>query len=171
MGHSLYLCLSNSGALAVILFRISQYLFQKKILWHFSKYIARLNQFMTGFECNIRASIDSGLFIPHSQNIVIGEGVEIGKNVTIYNGVTLGAKTMAMLSPDLDGNSATRYPIVEDDVVIFTGAKLIGFIRVGHNAIIGANAVVLKDVPPHASAVGVPAVIKSNNIAAEMKSQ
>lgn len=149
-------CILNSGMLAVVLFRISQYLNEKKFLWRLSPYVFRMNQILTGFECHIGAKIDEGLFIPHSQNIVIGQDVVIGRNVTIYNGVTFGAKTMKKLDPQF-GDEKSRYPIVGDNVVIFSGAKLIGHIQIGKNAIVGANSVVLKDIPEGKTAVGIPA--------------
>jgi hypothetical protein len=98
---SLKKCIFNAGVLAVVLFRITQYLYKKKFIWRLSPFISRINQILTGFECHINADIGQGLFIPHSQDIVIGAGVIIGENVTIYNGVTLGAKIMKQFDPDL----------------------------------------------------------------------
>jgi len=156
LGSVLSKSVLNGGGLAVIIFRISQYLYQKKILWRLSGFINRLNQFLTGFECHVKASIGSGFFIPHSQNIVIGEGVFIGNNVTIYNGVTIGAKNR------LDNNSVNntnRYPKINDNVILFTGSKIIGEIVIGQGAVIGANAVVLNNIPEGKTAVGIPARI------------
>jgi len=144
---------SESRVLAVILMRISQYLLQRKGLWRFSPFVKRINEILTGFECHLHASISEGLFLAHTQNLVIGEGVKIGQNVTLYNDVTLGAGARGT------NESKERYPILGDGVTIYTGAKILGFIHIGNGAIVGANAVVLKDIPPGCVAVGVPAKI------------
>lgn len=151
---SIKLSLTNSSLLAVILMRVSQYLWHRKIIWRLAPFIKRLNEILTGFECHLEAVIGKGLFLPHTQNLVIGAGVTIGNNVTIYNGVTLGA--LKLKSGD---DNAQRYPIIHDNVVIYTGAKVIGPITIGSNSIIGANSVVLSDVPDYHVAVGIPAKI------------
>ncbi len=155
IAKSVELCMLNSGFLAVALFRVAQFLYQKKIFWRISAYLTRLNIFLTGFECHISAVIDVGLFVPHAQNIVIGAGVRIGKNVTIYNGVTIGAKKRT--SSDIPTES--RYPIIESNVEIYTGAKILGPILIGKNVAIGANSVVLKNVPEGRTAIGIPAKV------------
>lgn len=103
------------------------------------------------FQCHVseRSRIGQNLKLPHPTGIVIGDDVVIGDNVTIYQQVTLGSHGRAGLE--------RSYPIVEDNVTIYAGAKIIGHITIGRNAVIGANAVVTKDVPPNAVAVGVPA--------------
>jgi len=148
------LCFRESRVLAVVLFRISQYLWSKRVIWRFAPYIKRINEILTGFECHLEASIDSGLFLAHTQNIVIGQGTKIGKHVTIYNGVTLGAA-----STNITGSGDNRYPEVLDRVVLYSGAKVLGNIVVGMDTEVGANAVVLQDIPDHCAAVGVPARI------------
>ncbi|MBG9980314.1 serine acetyltransferase [Facklamia sp. DSM 111018] len=103
----------------------------------------------TGIEIHPGAQIGDLVFIDHGMGIVIGETAIVGNRVKIYHGVTLGG-----LSAD---KGAKRHPTVEDDVVIGVGATILGDITIGHHAHIGAGAVVLKDVPPYATAVGVPA--------------
>lgn len=105
------------------------------------------------FGCFVQpgARIGPGLRLPHPNGIVIGSGVEIGARCTIYHQATFGAARVGEGFSD-------RYPSVGDDVTIFAGAKLIGPIRIGDGAIIGANAVVLRDVPPRHRATGIPAV-------------
>lgn len=149
------LSLRESRVLAVVLLRISQFLAQKKILWRLASYIKFLNEILTGLECHLSAEIGEGIFVAHACGIVIGEGAILGKKVIIYSGVTLGARYRG------SNEKGRRYPIIEDEVTVYTGAKLIGPIVVGRGAIIGANAVVLTDVPPGSVAVGVPARILS----------
>lgn len=104
---------------------------------------------VTGIEIHPAARLGKHLFIDHGMGVVIGETAEVGDNVTIFHGVTLGG---------LGGTPGQkRHPTVEDDVLIGAGAKLLGPIRVGQGAKIGANAIVLKDVAPHTTVVGVPA--------------
>jgi serine O-acetyltransferase len=101
----------------------------------------------TGIEIHPAAEIGDGLFVDHGSGVVIGETAEIGENVTIYQGVTLGGTGFA---------SGKRHPTVEDNVTIGSGAKLLGPITVGHGSKIGANAVVIHDVPPLSTVVGNP---------------
>jgi len=108
------------------------------------------------------AIIGEGLKFAHPFNIVIGAGVVIGNNACIYNGVTLGAKNRANL--ELNINSDSRYPIVGNNVTIFTGAKLLGPIVIGERCIIGANSVVMESVPDDSICVGIPGrVYNSSN--------
>ena len=102
---------------------------------------------ITGIEIHPCADVGDGLFIDHGMGVVIGETAEIGENVTLYQGVTLGGTGFA---------TGKRHPTVEDNVTIGSGAKLLGPIRVGHGAKIGANAVVVHDVPPNSTVVGNP---------------
>ena len=97
------------------------------------------------------AVIDESIILPHPMNIVIGRDVIIGKNCTIYQDVTIGQNN-------------EKFPVIGDNVTIYTGAKVIGNIKVGNNSVIGANAVVIKDVPDNSVVAGVPArVIKQND--------
>ncbi len=102
---------------------------------------------LTGVEIHPAACVKAGLFIDHGAGVVIGETAEVGHDVTIYQGVTLGGTGF---------QSGKRHPTVEDNVTIGSGAKLLGPIRVGHGSKIGANAVVIHDVPPHSTVVGNP---------------
>ena len=109
--------------------------------------ISLLMRALTGIEIHPAASIAEGLFIDHGTGVVIGETAEIGKNVTLYQGVTLGGTGFA---------TGKRHPTVQDNVTIGSGAKLLGPITIGHGAKIGANSVVITDVPPNSTVVGNP---------------
>jgi serine O-acetyltransferase len=102
---------------------------------------------MTGIEIHPAAKIGDGMFIDHGTGVVIGETAEIGSNVTLYQGVTLGGTGFA---------TGKRHPTVQDNVTIGSGAKLLGPITIGHGAKIGANSVVITDVPPNSTVVGNP---------------
>jgi serine O-acetyltransferase len=135
----------------VLLMRISYYFYQSKLII-ISKLFSMINFLLFGIEISISCKIGRGIYFPHSQGIVIG-AVEVGENVTIYQGVTLGAKDL-----DFDYNLNNR-PIIGNGVVIGSGAKVLGGIKIGDESKIGANAVVLKSVPIKSLAVGVPAKI------------
>ena len=109
--------------------------------------ISMLSRTVTGIEIHPSARIGEGLFIDHGAGVVIGETAEIGHNVTLYQGVTLGGTGFA---------TGKRHPTVEDNVTIGSGAKLLGPITIGHGAKIGANSVVITDVPPNSTVVGNP---------------
>jgi serine O-acetyltransferase len=109
--------------------------------------LAMVTRALTGIEIHPAASIAGGLFIDHGTGVVIGETAEIGKDVTLYQGVTLGGTGFA---------TGKRHPTVQDNVTIGSGAKLLGPITVGHGAKIGANSVVITDVPAHSTVVGNP---------------
>ena len=109
--------------------------------------IALLSRTLTGVEIHPAATIGKGLFIDHGSGVVIGETAEIGDNVTLYQGVTLGGTGFA---------TGKRHPTVQDNVTIGSGAKLLGPITIGHGAKIGANSVVITDVPPNSTVVGNP---------------
>lgn len=109
--------------------------------------IAFFSRMLTGVEIHPAARIGKGLFIDHGSGVVIGETAQIGDDVTLYQGVTLGGTGFA---------TGKRHPTIEDNVTIGSGAKLLGPITVGHGAKIGANSVVITDVPPNSTVVGVP---------------
>lgn len=111
------------------------------------RFIALISRALTGIEIHPAAQIGEGLFIDHGSGVVIGETAEIGKDVTLYQGVTLGGTGFA---------TGKRHPTVQDNVTIGSGAKLLGPITVGHGAKIGANSVVITDVPPNSTVVGNP---------------
>jgi len=109
--------------------------------------IALASRALTGIEVHPAARIGEGLFIDHGSGVVIGETAEIGSDVTLYQGVTLGGTGFA---------TGKRHPTIEDNVTIGSGAKLLGPITIGHGAKIGANSVVITDVPPNSTVVGNP---------------
>jgi serine O-acetyltransferase len=109
--------------------------------------IAYFSRIVTGVEIHPRAKIGENFFIDHGSGVVIGETAEIGDNVTIYQGVTLGGTGL---------EPGKRHPTVESNVTVGSGAKLLGPIRIGHGAKIGANSVVIHDVPPNSTVVGNP---------------
>ncbi len=120
-----------------------------------AKIISQFSRFLTGIEIHPGAKIGKNLFIDHGMGVVIGETSEIGDNVTIYHNVTLGG-----ISPSINANeqrNIKRHPTVMDDVVIGSGAQILGPIQVGKNSKIGANAVVTNDVPENSVMVGIPA--------------
>ena len=120
-----------------------------------SRMISQLSRFLTGIEIHPKAKIGKNLFIDHGMGVVIGETSEIGDNVTIYHGVTLGG-----ISPSIDSDkqrNVKRHPTLKNNVVVGSGAQILGPVIVGENAKIGANAVVTKDVPENAVMVGIPA--------------
>jgi serine O-acetyltransferase len=109
--------------------------------------IAYASRSLTGIEIHPAARIGDGFFIDHGMGVVVGETAEIGDDVTLYQGVTLGGTGFA---------TGKRHPTIEDNVTVGSGAKLLGPIRVGHGAKIGANSVVIHDVPPNSTVVGNP---------------
>ena len=130
------------------------------IFWRYNlKFFARMIMFFarifTGIEIHPGAKIGSNFFMDHGLGIVIGETTEIGNNVTIYQGVTLGG-IMPSIQSDLQRNKK-RHPTICNNVIIGSGAQILGPIKVGDNARIGANSVVSRDVPPNVTVAGVPA--------------
>ena len=126
-----------------------------------SKIISQTSRFFTGIEIHPAAKIGKNLFIDHGMGVVIGETSEIGDNVTMYHAVTLGG-----ISPAEDSfkqKNLKRHPTISDNVIIGSGAHILGPIMVGKGARIGANTVILKDVPKYATMVGNPAKNISTN--------
>jgi serine O-acetyltransferase len=116
-------------------------------MFFIARLISHISRFMTGIEIHPGAQIGKGLFIDHGSGVVIGETAEIGDNVTLYQGVTLGGTGK---------EKGKRHPTIGDQVTISVGAKVLGNIKIGNNAKIGGGSVVLKDVPPDCTVVGVP---------------
>jgi serine O-acetyltransferase len=137
---------SYPGLHAVWGYRIAHWLWMHQLKF-FGRFFSHLVRFFTGIEIHPGASIHNSLFIDHGMGVVIGETAEVGRNVTIYHGVTLGGTSL---------QKGKRHPTIEDNVVIGAGAKVLGAITVGSGSRIGANAVVVKDVPPNSVVVGVP---------------
>jgi serine O-acetyltransferase len=137
------------GVHAAIFYRFSHWLWGHRLRW-LARFSAHLGRILTGIEIHPGASIGRRFFIDHGMGVVIGETAVIGDDVTLYHGVTLGGTSW---------NKGKRHPTLEKGVVIGAGAKVLGPITIGAGAKVGSNAVVVKDVPPGATAVGNPARI------------
>jgi serine O-acetyltransferase len=135
-----------SGLHALICYRIAHKLHNMK-LYFLARLISQIARFFTGIEIHPAAKIGRGLFIDHGMGVVIGETAEIGDNVTIYQGVTLGGTGK---------DSGKRHPSIGNNVMIGAGAKVLGPFKVGDGSKIAANAVVLQEIPPYSTVVGVP---------------
>ncbi len=146
--------LSYSGFHAVFFHRIAHFLYKKR-LFLLARILSQLSRFITGIEIHPGAKIGKRLFIDHGMGVVIGETTEIGDDVTIYQGVTLGGTGK---------EKGKRHPTIGNNVVVSSGAKVLGPFKVGDNSKIGAGSIVLKEVPPNCTVVGVPGrvVIKDN---------
>ena len=138
--------LTYSGLHAVIAYRVAHALDRLRVPV-VPRWLMMIMRWLTGIEIHPAARIGSGLFIDHGMGVVIGETAIIGKNVTMYQGVTLGGTGK---------QRGKRHPTIGDNVVIGAGAKVLGNITIGNDSMVGANAVVIKDVPPHSTVVGVP---------------
>ncbi|BAU26143.1 serine O-acetyltransferase [Aneurinibacillus soli] len=138
--------LTYSGLHAIWFHRISHRLW-KRNLPTLARMVSQLGRWLTGIEIHPGARIGKGLFIDHGMGVVIGETCEIGENVTLYQGVTLGGTGK---------EKGKRHPTIGDNVLIATGAKVLGSMKIGDNSKIGAGSVVLKEVPPNSTVVGVP---------------
>ena len=150
----LSLILTYPGVKAVFFHRIANFFSVAKFDL-IARIISQFSRFLTGIEIHPGAKIGKNLFIDHGMGVVIGETSEIGDNVTIYHMVTLGG-----IAPSINSNdqrNIKRHPTIEDEVVIGSGAQVLGPVRVGRCAKIGANAVITKDVPEKAVMVGIPA--------------
>jgi len=134
------------GLHAIIGYRVAHFLWQKKIPF-FPRLISQTMRFFTGIEIHPGAIIGKSLFIDHGMGVVIGETSIIGNNVTLFQGVTLGGTGK---------ETGKRHPTLGDNIVVGAGAKVLGNIIVGSHSYIGANAVVLKNVPENTTVVGVP---------------
>ena len=150
----LSIVLTYPGAKAIFFHKIANFFAIAK--FHLvARIISQFSRFLTGIEIHPKANIGKNLFIDHGMGVVIGETSEIGDNVTIYHMVTLGG-----ISPSVNSNeqrNIKRHPTLKDNVVVGSGAQILGPVTVGKNAKIGANAVVTKDVPENAVMVGIPA--------------
>lgn len=142
--------LTYSGVHALSRHRVANF-FYRAHLKLLARIISQVAKFFTGIEIHPAAKIASGVFIDHGSGVVIGETAVIEKNVVIYQGVTLGGTGK--------DNGKRRHPTIKEGAVISCGAKVLGGITVGEYAKVGAGSVVLKDVPPRATVVGVPARI------------
>ena len=158
---TLSVVLTYPGVKAVFLHQIANF-FHLAGFHLIARIVSQISRFFTGIEIHPGAKIGTNLFIDHGMGVVIGETSEIGNNVTIYHAVTLGG-----ISPSIDSERQRhekRHPTIGNDVVIGSGAQIIGPVKVGNGSRIAANAVVVNDVPDGATMVGVPAkVIKTGN--------
>ena len=150
----LSLILTYPGVKAIFFHRISNFFSVAKFDL-IARIISQFSRFLTGIEIHPNAKIGENLFIDHGMGVVIGETSEIGDNVTIYHMATLGGIAPSINSSDQ--RNIKRHPTIEDDVVIGSGAQVLGPVRIGRCAKIGANAVITKDVPEKAVMVGIPA--------------
>ena len=139
--------LTSSGLHAIALHRAAHWLWRKGLFLP-ARLLAHLSRAITGIEIHPGARIGSGVFIDHGMGVVIGETASVGDNVTLYQGVTLGGTGK---------ERGKRHPTVEDHAVLGVGASVLGAVTIGEGARVGAGSVVLKDVPPHTTAVGMPA--------------
>lgn len=135
------------GLHAVISHRIAHSLYKRRF-FVMARLLSQISRFFTGIEIHPGAVIGKGLFIDHGSGIVVGETAEVGNDVTLYQGVTLGGTGK---------DKGKRHPTIEHNVTIGAGAKILGPITIGHNSKIGAGAVVVRCIPPYCTAVGIPA--------------
>ena len=150
----LNIILTYPGVKAIFFHKIANFFSVAK--FHLiARIISQFSRFLTGIEIHPKAKIGKNFFIDHGMGVVIGETSKIGNNVTIYHMVTLGGISPSINSDDQ--RQVKRHPTLKDNVVIGSGAQVLGPITVGENAKIGANAVVTKDVPANAVMVGIPA--------------
>ncbi|WP_259780284.1 serine O-acetyltransferase EpsC [Aestuariispira ectoiniformans] len=143
---------------AIVVYRLSNKMWQRG--WRLlPRFISQMARWLTGIEIHPGATIGQGFFIDHGMGVVIGETAEIGNNVTLYHDVTLGGVSPAENSHEQ--RCTKRHPTLENNVIVGSGAQILGPITVGECARVGANAVVIKDVPSRATVVGIPAKIVS----------
>jgi len=147
---SIEVILTYSGLHAIWFHRIAHFFFRHNRFF-LARVISQFSRFMTGVEIHPGAKIGNRLFIDHGMGVVIGETCEIGDNVTIFQGVTLGGTGK---------EKGKRHPTVKNNALIASGAKVLGSIVIGENAKIGAGSVVLKDVPANSTVVGIPGRVK-----------
>lgn len=146
---ALEVILTYSGLHAIWSHRLA-HAFYKRKFYFIARVISQISRFFTGIEIHPGAKIGRRFFIDHGMGVVIGETCEIGDNVTVFQGVTLGGTGK---------EKGKRHPTVRDNALIATGAKVLGSITIGENSKVGAGSVVLKDVPPNSTVVGIPGKI------------
>lgn len=157
---SFEIIMTYSGLHAVHAYRKSHWFYKHK-MYTIARMISQWSRFWTGIEIHPGATIGKGLFIDHGMGVVIGETAEIGDNCLIYQGVTLGGTGK---------DKGKRHPTLGNNVMVGAGAKVLGPFRVGDNVKIAANAVVLDEVAPNCTAVGVPArVVKKDGVKVKME--
>jgi len=152
---TLEIVLTYPGVHAVFFYRIAHWLWTRDVKL-VARLIANIGRFLTGVDIHPGANIGRRLFIDHGMGVVIGETTDIGDDVTLYQGVTLGGTSL---------NKGKRHPTVEDHVIITTGATVLGPVTIGARSRIGAGSVVIHPVPPNATVVGIPGrVVRSDGV-------
>lgn len=155
--HVLWALLTNRGVQALVLYRTSHALWKRRVPL-LPLLLTRIEQFLYAVDIAYEAEIGPGVVITHGFGLVIGRDVTIEGDCCLFHGVTLGSRGLEWVGAD-PSEGTDGHPVVEKDVMIGAGAKVLGPVRIGQNSVIGANAVVLKDVPPDSIAVGVPAKV------------
>lgn len=143
---TLEIALLYPGIRVLIFYRLAHFLHRLSIPF-FPRFFSELGRFLTGIEIHPGAKIGRGLIIDHGMGVVIGETAEIGNDVIIYQGVTLGGTSLA---------PTKRHPTIQDHVVIGAGAKVLGNITIGEGSRLGANSVIIESCPPYSTVVGIP---------------
>jgi serine O-acetyltransferase len=151
--NALEIILCYPGLHVLYFHRLAHWLWERRLFLP-GRLVSQLGRAFTGIEIHPGAKIGDGFFIDHGMGVVIGETAEIGNDVTLYQAVTLGGVSL---------EKKKRHPTLQDRVVVGAGAKILGPITVGENSRIGANAVIVKDVPPNSVVVGVPGRITSKD--------
>lgn len=149
--NSFEVIFASPGFQAVAAHRVAHSLWKLNLKFP-ARFLSHISRFFTGIEIHPGAQIGKGFFIDHGMGVVIGETSEIGDNVTVYHGVTLGGTSYTR---------GKRHPTVRDNVTIGAGAKILGPLTIGENSKIGANSAVIKDVPPDSTVVGIPGNVVS----------
>ncbi len=142
-----------SGLHAIMLHRPAYFLYRHRCYFS-ARLLSQFARFLTGIEIHPGAKLGKGIFIDHGSGIVIGETAEVGDGCTLYQGVTLGGTGK---------DHGKRHPTLKENVLVGSGAKILGPFTIGENSKIAANAVVLKEIPPNSTAVGVPAKVVRQN--------
>ncbi len=137
------------GLHAVWLYRLAHGCWERHLPW-LGRFISHVARWLTGIEIHPGAKIGRRFFIDHGMGVVVGETTEIGDDVTLYHGVTLGGTTW---------EKTKRHPTLKDGVIVGAGAKLLGPITIGEHSRIGSNSVLLRDVPPHSTVIGIPGTV------------
>ncbi|MBI5749118.1 MAG: serine O-acetyltransferase, partial [Nitrospinae bacterium] len=134
------------GFHALLFYRISHWLWRNHLLF-LGRFISNIGRFFTGIEIHPAAKIGGGFFIDHGMGVVVGETSEIGENCTIFQGVTLGGVSL---------DKGKRHPTLMDNVIVGAGATILGPVTIGSNSRIGAGSVVVNEVPPNSTVLGIP---------------